>query len=300
MPSCSSRRSNHCFARRFHPYALNPMAAFLFDDDDDDDMIPSATFLQQYTKNKARWNEEESNDSYTIDMDVPGVKLHQITVEETNGEIEITAIRVNNEGEVLDTYQDIFYVRPSAADLSNTTATLKDGVLTIKVPKKVYETVEVEIESSNPPTAASGDDNNEFRVSLDLPGVQISNVKLEFREDKLHMKATRHIGNRTVNMARLFEIPSTTDMTAARAFLQDGVFTLVAPNRVAEMEEDSGSTKTIPVLDGDAIPLVSALRLDDSNDETAEADGTAMVEGEKDWEEIEDDAKKPAANTNSD
>merc|ERR1719218_594481 len=138
MPSCSSRRSNHCFARRFHPYALNPMAAFLFDDDDDDDMIPSASFLQQYTKNKARWNEEESNDSYTIDMDVPGVKLQQITVEETNGEIEITAIRVNNEGEVLDTYQDIFYVPPSAADLSNTTATLKDGVLTIKVPKKVY------------------------------------------------------------------------------------------------------------------------------------------------------------------
>jgi len=271
-------------------------------------------------------------------MDVPGVKAHHVTVEETKGDIEITAIRMNDDNEnneVSKTYQDIFYVRPHTADLANMQALLTDGVLTITVPKKEDEPIDIVPEAGCPPDANNSIDN-EFRVSLDLPGVKPSHLKLQSRrcgrdgQTVVHLEATRKIGSRTFQLERKLKIEeSSTDMARARAFLYNGVFTLTAPT-TAQQSEDMDSdgatgatstkksaTRTIIVTDGDAVPSIASLHLagdyDHEEVEDTKVAAANMVETadeeEKDWEEVktasadedvmgeEEESQKPASKT---
>jgi len=274
------------------------------------------------TKTKSRWN--ESDDAYTFEMDIPGVKARHVTIEEKNGEMEITAIRMSRNGEeVLQTYQEVLYVRPSTSNLAQATATLHDGVLTLTVPKtKRPEPFKVVVESDTPPAPAAveameeEDTKTEFRVALDLPGVKVKDLQVQVRHNQEHhptvfLEATRTLGGRTMMTRRLIHVrPTTTDMTQARAFLQDGVFTLLAPiptvatndDQDANAEAKPAAMRTILVTDGEMeeeeeeVPSVAALNLNE--DKTTNVDGEeemkveTVVEADHGWEEVNDSAKK--------
>jgi HSP20 family molecular chaperone IbpA len=231
-----------------------------------------------FMENKARVT--DSGESFEIRMDVPGVKAEKITIEEKDGEIEVVAIRMNGV-EVSKTYQEILYVDPLKADLSQAEATLKEGVLAVKVPKKIKpDSIQVEVVVSQPPSPTE----EEFRVSVDLPGVKASDLVIKIRDDALLLRGRRSLGENTFELRRLFETPRSADMTQARAFLVDGVFTLVAP----QVESPTTPLRTIPVHT--EIPSVASLRI---NDEQQEDDIMVETVEEKEWEHV-DDSKPPA------
>lgn len=253
-----------------------------FNNSDEEEQVAAALF----GKDKTRWNETESN--FTFEMDVPGVKAHHITIEEKEGEIEVTALRMKDQ-EVAQTFQNVFYVRPSKANLSGVVATLSDGVLTIAVPKKIQEPLELAVKQEAAPAAA--EEGQEFRVSLDLPGVKPANLKIQARDDKVYVEATRSVGDRTIRIRRMVHVePSNADTSQAQLFLQDGVFTMIAP--VPEGgNSKSGALRTIRVQED--VPEMGSLSLD----ENGENEGGSMVvetvaETEQDWEAVGQDKMK--------
>ena len=317
MPCYQRRRHHprHGGGFRFHPY-FHPRFHPFFSDEDE---AVTAHLLSVFQNDKARFDEESSDAVYSIAMDLPGVKAHQVTVEETNGEIEITAFRTNEKGDLTKTYQDIMYVHPRTADLGNIQALLTDGVLTVTVPKVSNEPLVVVAEAGSPPEPLG--EENEFRVSLDLPGVKPSNLQLQYRprEQQAHVKATRTIATRIIEMERTIDVKSASssiDMEQARAFLCNGVFTLVAPvNREMDTgaENGSNSMKTIVVTDGDALPSMASLHLDDSSmsndaeDDSKKPAASNLVETvnaeedeKEEWEEVKTDVPAAAAANNND
>ena len=307
MP-CSFRRSGNRYAARFHPYmmaATDPVLHAVLFGTDTQTEEDEATRLS-FVENKARWNEAEE-DHYSFQLDVPGVMANHVTIEETNGEMEVTAIRFDSlTGDVTKSYKEIFYIKPQAAVLSDTRATLKDGVLTIVVPKKKpQEPIEMEIEIVSPPPPSASASVTYFRVTLDLPGVKIGNIHVHAHEDKLHILASRTIGDRVMNIRRIFEIQPSTDMTQARAFLQDGVFTFLAPivavdNAASATDSAAVTTRNIPVVeehdedDCGVPPSFAFLNLKEDQEEKADnnenkmAVQTAVESDEKEWEQIAD------------
>ncbi|CAB9498881.1 expressed unknown protein [Seminavis robusta] len=275
----------------FHPFfmAANESA--------EEDSSP----MSMFQKNKSTWNETEEN--YIFQMDVPGVKAHQITIEEKDGEVEVTAIRMNNKNEIEKTYQEILYVRPTTSDLANTVATLDNGVLTVIVPKKSNDPVNIETETTSPPEAT---DDKEFRISIDLPGVKAPDLKAHARQGKVYIEATRKIGDRVLKLHRTIETQdlASVDVAHARAFLQDGVFTLVVPSNQEEAmdsdEKKPAGMRTIWVTSEDEVPAaLASLYLDDKDEELKEAMvvETVTEDDKEGWEQVNEDTKKPAGKT---
>ena len=121
MP-CHGRRFHHHHPRfhRFHPYFPPHHHPFFYAQAMvDDEQEPS--FLDN--KNKARVR--ETQDRYVVQMEIPGVKVQHVTIEETKGEIEITAIRMN------DTAEDV-------AIASTPTKTKTLGLLTFDLDDTLY------------------------------------------------------------------------------------------------------------------------------------------------------------------
>lgn len=312
MP-CSSRRSfaGRCHPR-FHPYHLMMMA---MEDPELREACSEASkekgngtsFVDSLVDPKARWNEDASDDHYSFQLDVPGVMAHNITIEEMKGDIEVTAIRFDTTtGDITKTFQESFFVKPAEAVLAETKATLKDGVLTILVPKKKpEEPVELKVEATDPPPLDANDQHaKELRVTVDLPGVKISDVQVHSIAARngraLRMVASRTMGDGTIrSIRRLFkddgEAPIS-DMKQARVFLQDGVLTLVAPrmgkedDSEAAMDETQARMRTIHVTDEGASfthTAFASLQLDEETDASNEmAVETVSAGEEKEWEQV--------------
>jgi HSP20 family molecular chaperone IbpA len=276
----------------FHAFMMNA------EDDEEHESVPQ---MNPFQKNKTTWNESEEN--YIFHMDVPGVKAHQITIEEKDGEIEVTAIRLSHDNEVSKTYQEILYVRPSAVDLSNTVATLDNGVLAIVVPKKSNEPLDIQVESAAPPEPTV--DGNEFRASMDMPGVKTTDLKAQIRQDKVYVEATRQVGDRVVTIRRIIEVqPSSVDVGRARAFLQDGVLTFAAPI-LEENEAKSPGMRTIRVTPANDAGVPSAFASLSLNEDAGQGEEAPMVvetvaedNDKEEWEKVNEDGKKAAGGNN--
>jgi HSP20 family protein len=85
---------------------------------------------------------EETDDAYTIDMELPGVKDGDINIEVNGRELTVTGeIKEKERAGILrrrtrKVGEFVYSVTlPSEIDDSNVTAMLEDGVLTIRVPK---------------------------------------------------------------------------------------------------------------------------------------------------------------------
>lgn len=231
----------------------------------------AAQFFPQ--KNKTRWNESEDN--YTFEMDVPGVRPHQVVIEEKAGDIEVSAIRMKNESDIEKSYQESLYISPLKADLARTFATLIDGVLTLTVPKKHNDPVDLVPESRAPPPETL----QAFRASLDLPGVKASALKAQGREGKVYVEATRQLGRRTTTLKRVIEVqPASAPISQARVFLQDGVFTLVVPTQSEDADEQKpAGMRTIYVTQDEVPEALATLSLEDETSKKEEGPKEAMV-----------------------
>jgi len=275
-----------CQQRRHFMYAMpngaiHHLAGFpgcnsFFENDDD------TAEASIWSNKKART--EESDQAFVIRMDVPGVKRDRITIEEKNGEIEITAIRVGADGSLVKLYQEVLFVSPHRSDLSHARATLTNGVLTLTIPKNLAVKEEIEVETAEVPTDLAED---VFRFSLDLPGIAASNLSVAIRDDKVHLQGKRILGDKRMLVHRTYDVPPSMDTSQARALLQDGVFTFLAP---VHHKDEASSLRTIIVEDDNAIePSIAEMKLTDSEEMNQDKEEeTTMVETvEKDeWEKV--------------
>jgi len=191
---------------------------------------------------------EESSKAHIVRMDVPGVKANRVTIEEQNGEVEITAVRMKGK-EVAKVYQEVFYLNPYQFDFERSKATLTNGVLVVKIPKNKGESnLSVEVESKPVPTDL---DSNVFIHSLDLPGVPASSLEVQIVKDQVHLRGKRSLGGKRIRVQRSFDVPPSMIALQARALLQDGVFTFLAPIPPSSHDEGRGFLRHILVQEGD-------------------------------------------------
>ncbi|KAL7566872.1 hypothetical protein ACA910_021363 [Epithemia clementina (nom. ined.)] len=85
----------------------------------------------------------QTDQDVQVSIDVPGVKMSdlQVSVEDTDGTVRISGTRTVSymDGKAVkkSKIEKMFSLYPETTDLSKIEANLSDGVLTIRVPKKV-------------------------------------------------------------------------------------------------------------------------------------------------------------------
>lgn len=103
-------------------------------------LFPDCDLLQDATK-------------YICNIELPGVKKEAIKLQKKNSKLTISAEKVNPFKDMKSSYRErdfgtyeLTAQLPDDADIKKLTAALRDGVLTITVPKHKKETIEVTIE----------------------------------------------------------------------------------------------------------------------------------------------------------
>ena len=301
-----NRRNMNCGGpgSRFHPYAshfhsMHPWLTHMHQVAEEE--IAQALFVKDRQKATTRWTETDS--AYCFEMDLPGVKAQHVTVEESHGEIEVTAVCLLLSPQDQDqekTFQEVFYVSPKKGDLENVMATLQDGVLRITIPKKPnieHPPLEITVQAGTTPPAAL-EEGHEFRVTIDLPGVKSRDLSLRVLRNnddddvfsKVVLEASRTVGegyhSTGRKIRRMFKIdPPTADMNFAQAFLQDGVFILVAPVVTEQKEEDEDDVNSSENMKPSAVNVISVLQAEEEEEEEEEGIAAEAAMGSLSLEE---------------
>jgi HSP20 family molecular chaperone IbpA len=224
-------RRNH--PTLFHPFFLEPDYERYTNVRSFDHDAKSERALSNSGKNV---DVEEAETGWTIFMDMPGVKQEDVEIDANDDELVIKAVRKNGD-KVLAKYHQNFNLNPRVCNLLAVSADLSDGVLTVTVPKKeAAAPMSVEITVSDPPELPE-DESKEFRYTLELPGVKKDAIKLEFRDDTLYLETERKKGRFSAKIERSMTVGPSVDKAQTRAYLMDGVLTLVAPHVEVKKQE---------------------------------------------------------------
>lgn len=115
---------------------------------------------------------------------------------------------------------------PRNADVSAISASLLDGVLVVKVPRKAPETFSVPIETTPLP-----DDLPEPRgqVSLALPGLGAGDISATVTRDRTLLLSIKGSNSTFGAVHEVLRLPERADMYASRASMVNGVFSFSIP-----------------------------------------------------------------------
>lgn len=198
----------------------------------------------------------EDASSYTLSIDMPGVKSSDAHVEILDGgRLKIQAERTK--GEVAKVNQQ-FAFDEDAIDASQMKASLVDGVLTISMPKKEKVTpdsrdVPITLGYRQVVEGENAEAQPKTILTLDVPGVNPKDLKVQFNHGKLVISAERRRGETTVSKThRSFPVNTRKiDVTRLEAFLADGVLEVVGPEKEAAAPVSvaiSSSRENVPTL----------------------------------------------------
>ena len=196
-------------------------------------------------------NVTEEEESWILSVDMPGVKSDDVTIEEKAGNLKVEADRKNGVR-----YEQLFSLDPKKADLSKLSAELADGVLTLTVPKKApVPPVSIPLSSEEPPEI----DDKHFCCTMDLPGVTLASLKLDFKDDKLFLHAERKRMGAVGKIERVVQIQSGANMAQGKAYLSDGVLTVVAPRVVGQGSTETHKIKVGGITESPLKPTVETI-----------------------------------------
>lgn len=193
---------------------------------------------------------QDSGDAYTFSLDLPGIKRSDAKVELRDGVLRVEAERrLGNNGSAKQVQH--FLLKDHLIDQEAVKANLADGVLTITVPKKANATpVIIRVVAGSPPE--STEDAKEVRLTLDLPGVKASDLKLELHPGSISLHAERKVGGRVTAIDKHFAVDQTrVDFSAFNAFMEDGILTITG------YRKDAPEPIAIPVSDASTPPTTA-------------------------------------------
>ena len=169
-------------------------------------------------------------------LDLPGIKAADTKVEIHNGVLKVEAERKHGNDRTTKT-ERCFSIKDIAdAESEDLRASLEDGVLCITIPKKVGKENE-EKEPSSSPIAMSVEhppetSDNKIRFSVDLPGVSLSNVTLNMKNDTISLLATRKLFDKESTTKRSFTVDTDkVDVATFKGYLIDGVLTIIGAKK---------------------------------------------------------------------
>jgi HSP20 family molecular chaperone IbpA len=212
----------------------------------------STSKLLMKAKRSITYNTVDSDNEYMLLLDLPGVKVSDVTVNvEKPNTLTVHAIRkLKNEEQI--TLEQKFLVDKKIADISTAKSTLENGVLTVQMAKvKPTEPMTVDVKTTDIDWKEEGE---RFMWTHDLPGVKSSDVKVTYHDDHVSILATRKRGDNIFKIFKKVSLPEDKfNVKELQAFLVDGVLTVTAPVLVDKVKSETienGEKKvtTIPVL----------------------------------------------------
>jgi HSP20 family protein len=175
-------------------------------------------------------NANETDDQFTLTMDLPGVKSDQLNVQVGDGgsSLSITADRPTANGTVV-AYRQRFTVDEDMVDTEKLQATLADGVLTVLLPKKeAAKPIEVPVIEGEPAALTAED----LRITFDVPGIKAAELKVVVHNGLLTITGQRQRGDTYSRVQRTMMVDRhRTDLTQPKAYLAHGVLTFTAPHK---------------------------------------------------------------------
>merc|ERR1719437_305352 len=119
-------------------------------------------------------------------------------------------------------------------------------------------------------------ENDEFQISIDLPGVSCKNIDVNVQDDTLFVTAKRStLRDQEIMMRRRFDVPPSTIMTSARASLQNGVFVLTAPRCPTEYSRGVRTFYATPHVEDntEVVRSEATMNVDNDDDNSNNQDG---------------------------
>ena len=187
-----------------------------------DESKPAVTKQSLVRSYRSNANVTEQDDRWIVCMDMPGVKADDVSIAEKAGVVNIEAERENRVR-----YVQQFSVDPKKAILSQLGAELTDGVLKLTIPKKApMAPVAIPLFPEEAPEI----EDTHSHFTMDLPGVSLTSLKLEYKDDNLFLHAERKRFGRDVKIERVLQVGSSVDIAQAKGYLSEGVLTVIAPH----------------------------------------------------------------------
>merc|ERR1712157_185751 len=182
-------------------------------------------------------------------MDIPGVKKDDVKVTVQGTTLKMLAERKRHDNSVVvSRYVQEFELDIKTADTQHVKATLVDGVLTVIVSKKDIKEIqqascfEIKVENTDAPVQDDKKDES-IRLTFDLPGVKVTDIKVSIAHGKLVLDAERkRREGAPIKLHRTITLDNrVVDTSQVQAFLADGVLNLFLGRKVAE------TVQTIPI-----------------------------------------------------
>jgi HSP20 family molecular chaperone IbpA len=212
-------------------------------------------------------------------LDLPGIKASDTKVEINNGVLKVEAERKLGNDRTTKVERCFSIKDITATESDDIYASLEDGVLRITIPKKVEENNATEEAISSPIPVVVGypsDTNSSegdttIRFSVDLPGVSLSNIDLDVKNDTISLLATRKLFGKDSTTKRRFTIDTDkVDATTFKGYLVDGVLTIIGLKKAVP------GPKHIVVTDG-SVAVAAAVSIENAT-ESKEEDDMVIVE----------------------
>jgi HSP20 family molecular chaperone IbpA len=227
--------SSPYFHQALHPHSmlfgvLNPNA--IFEDGGEVAPIKKDNNTVYSPKRSIAYHTVESDDKYKLFLDLPGIKLSDVTVDlEKFNVLKVHAVRKLENDEHI-TLEQKFYIDRKVANATGATAVLENGVLTIQMAKATKTApIIVNIKTSSTDSNTKSTKAELFVWTLDLPGVKSSDVQVKYHDDHVTISATRKRGDNIVKIFKKVSIMEEKyNVHLLEAFLVDGVLTVQAPS----------------------------------------------------------------------
>ena len=236
-------------------------------------------------------NVDETETHYEITVDLPGVKSADIELKYTDDQLVLSALR--KDGDLK--YVRQFSVNHKIVDVEGIAASYDDGVLSVQVPKKEKAgPIDVPIVNEDAPSEIS-EENKELRLTLDLPGVKMADLRIVVANERLLINGVRKRGRFASKIQRQYPLDVDRVSAAdARAYLMDGVLVVTAPlKEVPKIPSRSIEVAPKSVDAKPTAPMVASA--DEAGKEEAEATKEHDVivetapeeEANEQWESVE-------------
>ena len=190
----------------------------------------------------------EEDDNVVLSTELPGIKHADLKVEFRDSALHVAGSR--KKGTKKQSFLRRVALDEDAIDVDNLTATLEDGILTVKAPKakkpedkKEEETHKVVVTKSSPP-----EESTELNMEIDVPGIKVEDLDIVLsKSGVLSVSGERKNGRKRCEAYMLNT--RKVDTHKLEAYLADGVLTIRAPAKVHKVKTVAVNGKLPPVAE---------------------------------------------------